>query len=176
MRCSFLLAAEVDVIKVQYRRAAELVPIVQTLLSTEGTVTVSERINSLVVVGTPEAIQRVHAYLERFDQPVEQVRIRIRFDTKGADAERAVAVRGRYSTDDLSIATGGKKKRRGPHFSCRSRAPPKKLFRIFRGRHVRQPGFYYYGQRNSVSARITIFQAVCAGWRYDHMAKCGKRL
>jgi type II secretory pathway component GspD/PulD (secretin) len=110
LQSSFLLAAEVDVIKVQYRRAAELVPIVQTLLSTEGTVTVSERTNSLVVVGTPEAIQRVHAYLERFDRPVEQVRIRVRFDTKGADEERAVAVRGRYSSDDLSVATGGKKK------------------------------------------------------------------
>ena len=56
-----LQAAEVDVIKVQYRRAAELVPIVETLLSVEGTVTVSERTNSLIVVGTPEAIQRVHA-------------------------------------------------------------------------------------------------------------------
>jgi type II secretory pathway component GspD/PulD (secretin) len=109
-RCSFLLAAEVDVIKVQYRRAAELVPIVQTLLSNEGTVTVSERTNSLVVVGTPEAIQRVHAYLERFDQPVEQVRIRVRFDTTGADEERAVAIRGRYSSDDLSVATGGKRR------------------------------------------------------------------
>lgn len=110
LRCGFLLAAEVDVIKVHYRRAAELIPIVETLLSTEGTVTVSERTNSLVVVGTPEAIQRVHAYLERFDQPVEQVRIRVRFDTKGADEERAVTVRGRYSTDDLSVTTGGKRR------------------------------------------------------------------
>jgi type II secretory pathway component GspD/PulD (secretin) len=110
LRCSFLLAAEVDVIKVQYRRAVELVPVVQTLLSAEGTVTVSERINSLVVVDTPEAIQRVHAYLERFDQPVEQVRIRVRFHTMAADDERAVAARGRYSTDDLSVATGGKKR------------------------------------------------------------------
>jgi len=108
--CGFLLAAEVDVIKVQYRRAAELVPVVQTLLSTGGTVTVSERTNSLVVVDTPEAIQRVHAYLERFDQAVAQVRIRVRFDTTGADEERSVAVRGRYSSDDLSVATGGKRR------------------------------------------------------------------
>ena len=70
LRCSALLAAEVDVIRVQYRRAAELVPVIQALLSVKGTVTVSERTNSLVVVDTPEAIQRVHAYLERFDRPV----------------------------------------------------------------------------------------------------------
>jgi type II secretory pathway component GspD/PulD (secretin) len=104
------LAGEVDVVRVQYRRAAELVPVVQSLLSPEGTVTVSERINSLVVVDTPEAIQRVHAYLERFDRPVDQVRIQIRFHTKGADNQRVVVARGRYSTDDLSVATGGKKR------------------------------------------------------------------
>jgi type II secretory pathway component GspD/PulD (secretin) len=110
LRCSFLLAAEVDVIKVQYRRAAELVPIVQTMLSAEGTVTVSERTNSLVVVDTLEAIQRVHAYLERFDQPMQQVRIRVRFDTTGAEEEQAIATRGRYSTDDLNVSAGGKRK------------------------------------------------------------------
>ena len=108
--CSALLAAEVDVIKVQYRRAAELVPVVQALLSAKGTVTVSERTNSLVVVDTPEAIQRVHAYLERFDRPVEQVRIRVRFNTTAAGDETAVVARGRYSTDDLSVSTGGKKR------------------------------------------------------------------
>ena len=108
--CGVLLAAEVEVIKVQYRRAAELVPIVETLLSDEGTVTVSERTNSLVVVGTPQAIERVHAYLERFDQPVEQVRIRVRFDSTGADEEQTVASRSRYSTNDLSVSTGGRKR------------------------------------------------------------------
>lgn len=104
------LAGEVDVVRVQYRRAAELVPVVQSLLSPEGTVTVSERINSLVIVDTPEAIQRVHAYLDRFDRPVEQVRIQVRFHTTETDNQRSVAARGRYSSDDLSVATGGKKR------------------------------------------------------------------
>jgi hypothetical protein len=103
-------AAEVDVVRVQYRRAAELVPVVQSLLSPKGTVTVSERINSLVIVDTPEAIQRVHTYLERFDRPVEQVRIRVRFHTTATDNQRAAAARGRYSTDELSVSTGGKKR------------------------------------------------------------------
>ncbi|MGD9045289.1 MAG: secretin N-terminal domain-containing protein, partial [Desulfobacterales bacterium] len=103
-------AAEVDVVRVQYRRAAELAPVVQTLLSPEGTVTVSERINSLVIVDTPQAIARVHAYLDRFDRPVEQVRIQIRFQPTGADNQRAVAARGRYSTDDFSIAANGKRR------------------------------------------------------------------
>ena len=103
-------AGEVAVIKVQYRRAAELVPVVQGMLSAEGTVTVSQRTNSLVVVDTPEAIQRVHAYLDRFDRPVEQLRIHVRFHTQRAEQERTIEARGRVSNDDLAVATGGKRK------------------------------------------------------------------
>ena len=69
--CGILLANEVAVIQVQYRKAAELVPVVRSMLSSSGSVTVSERVNSLVVVDNPEAIRRVYAFLERFDTPVE---------------------------------------------------------------------------------------------------------
>jgi type II secretory pathway component GspD/PulD (secretin) len=108
--CSVLSANEVAVIKVKYRRAAELVPVVQSMLSANGSVTVSQRVNSLVIVDNPEAIRRVYAYLERFDKPVEQVRIHVRFNTSGSDEERAVAARGRYSNENASIAVGRKKK------------------------------------------------------------------
>jgi hypothetical protein len=101
-------AGEVAVIKVQYRRAAELVPVVQSLLSAQGTVTVSERTNSLVVVDTPEAIGRVHAYLDQFDRPLEQVRIHVRFNTRAAEHERTVEARGRVSSDELAVAAGGR--------------------------------------------------------------------
>ena len=107
---SALSANEVAVIKVQYRKAAELVPVVQSMLSAGGSVTVSQRVNSLVIADNPEAIRRVYAYLERFDKPVEQVRIHVRFNTTGADEERAVAGRGRYSKDNVGVAVGRKKK------------------------------------------------------------------
>jgi hypothetical protein len=107
---SFLSANEVAVVKVKYRKAAELVPVVQSLLSTDGSVTVSQRVNSLVIVDNPEAIRRVYAYLERFDLPVEQVRIHVRFNTSGADEESVVAGRGRYSNENVGVAVGGKKK------------------------------------------------------------------
>ena len=68
-------AQEVAVIIVRYRGAAELVPVVQSLLSDTGSVTVSQRVNSLVIVDNAEAIQRVYAYVERFDIPIEQVAI-----------------------------------------------------------------------------------------------------
>ena len=108
--CSVLSANEVAVIKVKYRKAAELGPGVQSMLSANGSVTVSQRVNSLVIVDNPEAIRRVYAYLERFDQPVEQVRIHVRFNTSGSDEERAVAARGRYSNENASIAVGRKNK------------------------------------------------------------------
>jgi hypothetical protein len=103
-------AGEVAVVRVQYRRAAELVPVVQSMLSGQGTVTVSQRTNSLVIVDTPEAIQRVYAYLEHFDRPVEQVRIHVRFHTQGARQEKTLAARGRVSSDDLAVATGRRQK------------------------------------------------------------------
>ena len=105
-----LSANEVAVIKVKYRKAAELVPMVRSLLSSGGSVTVSERVNSLVVVDKPETIRRVYGFLEQFDSPVEQVRILVRFNTAGADEESSVAARGRYSNDNVSVAVGGKKK------------------------------------------------------------------
>ena len=103
-------AKEVAVIEVQYRRAAELVPIVQSMLSADGTVTVSKRVNSLVIVDTTDAIQRVQDYLARFDRPVEQVRIHVRFQKTVSKRDSAAAVRGKISNDNLSLATGGKKK------------------------------------------------------------------
>ncbi len=103
-------ASEVAVIKVEHRWAAELAPIVKSLLSADGTLTVSDRVNALVIVDTPAAIQRVKAYLDRFDRPVEQVRIHVRFHTTREDRDSEGAVRGRISNDDVSVAVGGKKK------------------------------------------------------------------
>ena len=102
-------AREVAVIKVEHRWAAELVPIVKSMLSAAGTVTVSERVNSLVIVDSPEAIERVKAYLDQFDRPVEQVRIHVRFHTMGKDRDSEVSARGRISNDNVSVAIGGKK-------------------------------------------------------------------
>ena len=111
------IAKEVAVIKIQYRQAAELVPVVRSLLSDDGSVTVSQRVNSLVIVDNAEAIRRVYAYLEQFDTPVEQVRIRVRFHTGHSSNREAHAIRGRYSSDDRRIDDGNRKKDRTRIFS-----------------------------------------------------------
>ena len=103
-------AGEVAVIEVHYRRAAELVPIVESILSADGTVMASERVNSLVIVDTPEIIQRVQDLLDHLDKPVEQVGIHVRFHTMGVDRDSAVSARGRISNDNVSVGTGGRRR------------------------------------------------------------------
>ena len=110
LESGILSANEVAVIKVQYHRAEELLPIIRSLLSDKGSVTVSQRVNSLVVADNPESIRRVYAFLESFDKPVEQVRIHVRFYSTGAKEDSAVKARGRYSNDDVNVAAGRKKK------------------------------------------------------------------
>ncbi len=107
---SVCMAKDVAVIRIKYRWARELAPIVQSMLSPDGSVTVSERVNSLVIVDNPEAIQRVRAYLDQFDKPLEQVRIRVRFYEQRSGEAGSVSARGRVSGDDWHAATGGRRK------------------------------------------------------------------
>jgi hypothetical protein len=108
--CSRSVAGDVAVIRIKYGWASDVLPIVQSMLSPNGTVTVSERINSLIIVDNQDAIKRVRAYLEAFDKPLEQVRIHVRFFENRTVAGREVSARGKMSSDNLSVATGGKKK------------------------------------------------------------------
>jgi len=110
INCAESPASEVAVIRIKYGWASEVLPIVQSMLSPAGTVTVSERINSLVIVDDPDAIGRVRAYLDQFDRPVEQVRIHVRFYEKRSDASSAVAGRAKASDDNWEVAVGGRKK------------------------------------------------------------------
>jgi len=108
--CNRSEAADVAVIRIKYRWASEMLPIVQSMLSPQGTVTVSQRINSLIIVDNQDAIQRVRGYLDQFDQPVEQVKIHVRFQERRTDAAGDISARGRVSGDDMSAAIGGRKK------------------------------------------------------------------
>jgi protein transport protein HofQ len=112
---AFILSAvshadEVAVIRIKYRGAQELAPIVQSLLSPDGHLSVDTRVNALVIVDNPAAIQRVHDYLNRFDVPMEQLRIRVRFYEKRSDDQRSASVDGSVSGEDWRIGTGRKNK------------------------------------------------------------------
>jgi len=107
--CKRSLAADVAVIRIKYRWASEVLPIVQSMLSPEGTVTASQRINSLIIVDRQDSIQRVRNYLDVYDKPIEQVRIHVRFQENKAEAAGAVSARAKVSNDSLRAASGGKK-------------------------------------------------------------------
>ncbi len=129
MACTFSpsMASEVAVIRVKYRWASEVLPIVQSMLSPQGTVTVSKRINSLVVVDSPDAIRRVRAYLDEFDKPLEQVRILVRFHETMAVSEKTASARGTASGKNVRVSVG-RKKEQGSDISLENR-------QLYRKRH-----------------------------------------
>ena len=96
---------EVAVIGIKDREAQELAPIVQSLLSPDGHLSLDIRVNSLVIVDNPAAIRRVHDYLNRFDVLIERLRIRARFSEKQSAAQRSASIDGIASGKDGRIAT-----------------------------------------------------------------------
>jgi type II secretory pathway component GspD/PulD (secretin) len=90
----------------QYRTAAEALPMVQQLLSPEGRAVADGRTNALLVVDSEETIQRVREFLEGFDKLGKQARIRVRFDESGARERTSVEGRARASGEDWSVGVG----------------------------------------------------------------------
>jgi len=101
------LAAEVAVIKVNYREAADLLPLLQSLLSPEGKASLDERTNSIIVVDTRESVAKIQAFVATMDKPAEQVRVRFRFKETSRSTDRDISTSGRVSGEHGSVAVGG---------------------------------------------------------------------
>jgi type II secretory pathway component GspD/PulD (secretin) len=99
-------AAETLVYPMQYRTAAEAVPMVQTLLSPGGRAVSDARTNALLVVDDEETIQRIREFLAGFDKPGTMVRIRVRFDESRAGERAGVEGSARASGEDWSAGAG----------------------------------------------------------------------
>jgi len=99
-------AAETLVYPMQYRTAAEAVPMVQSLLSPGGRAVADARTNALLVVDDEETIQRVREFLQGFDKLGKQAKIRVRFDESGARERTSVEGRARASGEDWSVSAG----------------------------------------------------------------------
>ena len=127
---SFILAAgvlsttpgwcvtEVVVIPIQHRNAAELVPIIEHLLSAEGRVSHDRRTNTLIIIDRAEHLRNIRAVLDRTDAPSKQVNVRVRFHHAELKAARGDAVKGRVSGDGWTIGVG---KSRGDGIDIRVR-------------------------------------------------------
>jgi len=70
---SLLATQTIELYRARYRPAAELVPIARNALGSGGQVTLDARTATLVLNGSPQAIQRTLALLERVDRSLRQV-------------------------------------------------------------------------------------------------------
>ena len=101
------LAADVAVIKVNYRSATDILPLVQDLLSPTGKVSVDTRTNSLIVFDTKESLTKIQAFVASMDKPAEQVKVRFRFQESGVSTNRDIGASGTVSRGRGSVTTGG---------------------------------------------------------------------
>lgn len=113
-----LSLAEIAVIKIHFRDASELLPMVETLLSPEGKASVDNRTNSIIIKDRRESLDRIREVLAQSDKPGEQVRIRFRFQEEDLSRERDISVSGKVSGKRGSVAIG-KKKRNGVSINIR---------------------------------------------------------
>jgi type II secretory pathway component GspD/PulD (secretin) len=113
--------AETGVIKVNFRDASEVLPLVETLLSPQGRATADVRTNSIVVSDDSVSVKKIRDFLAHIDKPVEQVTIRFRFQEQGGSKERDISASGKVSGDNWSVSVGRDSKKEGVHVRAQDR-------------------------------------------------------
>lgn len=101
---------DVDVIDLGYRHGAELLPVVENLLSAEGRISYDQRTNALIVIDTPENIRRIRSFIRKLDRPPESLRIHVRFDDTASESGGGISVHGKVSSGDAEIGTGRRRR------------------------------------------------------------------
>jgi type II secretory pathway component GspD/PulD (secretin) len=102
--------ADVEIFSLRHCNPTDVLPMINGLLSADGKASADERSNSLIVVDSRDAIERIRNYLPIIDQPGRQARIRVRFLEEDSLAERSMAARGRISGDNWSVSTSGSRR------------------------------------------------------------------
>jgi type II secretory pathway component HofQ len=97
------------VIKVEHRLAEEVLPLVEPMLSPTGKALADRHTNSLVVVDTPEAIDRIRRFLAGSDSPGRPVTVRVRFGQTSSSGGYSAAVAGQISGDNARVRVGNRK-------------------------------------------------------------------
>jgi hypothetical protein len=97
--------AEIQLIRIENRDAAELLPVVEALLSETGKVSVDRGTNSLIVKDGADVLQTVRKAVTDLDQAPEQLTIRFRFDEQDLSSQQGGRVSARASGDDWSVGT-----------------------------------------------------------------------
>jgi hypothetical protein len=99
-------ALDSEIIQVRYRTVQELVPIVSPLLGPAGRISADPRTNSLIVIDTAEAIDRIARLVQQLDQPPVALRIDVRFGRRQSANEQTASAEGSLSGDGWQVSSG----------------------------------------------------------------------
>lgn len=113
--------AEIAVIKVHFRDASDMLPMVETMLSPEGKASVYTPTNSIVIRDSSESLMRIRELLAHLDKPGEQVTIRFRFQKGDIAKQRDISASGRISGERGSVSIGEKGRKDGVRVRAGSR-------------------------------------------------------
>ncbi len=103
--------SETVMIPIHYRKAADVLPTVQTMLSATGEAVADKLTNSVIVTDDPETIRRIQSFMPEIDVFGKQVRVRVKFREFQRSSDSSVSVEGRIGDDDWEVSTGRKRKR-----------------------------------------------------------------
>lgn len=103
--------AGIDIIRIYNRNAAELLPVVEVLLSESGKVSIDSQTNAIIIKDSPSVLENIRKALAGLDRAPEQVTIRFRFHEDALSQKNAFSVSGKASGGDWAVKTGrhGKK-------------------------------------------------------------------
>jgi len=93
---------------------------VKGMLSSQGKISADVRTNSLIIVDDDESLRKIRTFLENYDKPIQQVRIRVRFGETNSSGERSVSAGGSVSGKGWRVSTG-RRKRDGVNIRVRDR-------------------------------------------------------
>jgi type II secretory pathway component GspD/PulD (secretin) len=93
------------IFKIQFRDAAELFPIVKDMMSKDGRASIDLRTNSIVVSDNNESLEYIRGFIERLDQPLEQLIVRVRFIESRQASKSISRARGRISGENWEMKT-----------------------------------------------------------------------
>lgn len=99
-------ALESRVLAIHYRTAEEILSVASPLLSPAGRISADARTNSLIVVDTPAAIQRIVEVVQRLDLSPVAFRIDVRFGQRQSADKQGASVEGRLSGNGWELSSG----------------------------------------------------------------------
>lgn len=97
-------------IRIVHRDVNEMLTIVQPLISQYGYISADSASNSLIVIDSPAYVDRIRQLVSRIDQPVPQLKIRVRYGRQETNKNQSASANVKVEVGDATIEIGEKKK------------------------------------------------------------------